>query len=298
MHAPTVDAPPVCFDTALAAYREWVGASAHPLDPPARRGRPPRKEKIVVAGDFHVPFHSRPALKALIREESADTDLLIVNGDLGDFWSTSRFPKSKRLVDPCSELRETQAVLTILAERFRKIKILAGNHDGRPHKFLTTVLPPEVLDYIEMTGPGVFHPLQFIAAGLENVEVVEPIRTQNAEFAFLFEYHDLLCTHAETYSKISGKATGNVNQWVHSFAIPAGIVKGSVRVIVQAHTHQSATYLGDFGTLCIEGGCMSTLQDYHGGARIMTPRPMATGWTVIYQHGGHTDFRSSRFIPF
>lgn len=257
-----VDAPPVCFDTALAAYRKWVGADADPLSPPGRgRGRPPKRTKTVIAGDFHVPFHHKEALKALIREEAADTDLLILNGDLGDFWSTSRFPKSKRLVEPCGELRETQVVLSILSQHFRKIKIVRGNHDARPRKFLTDALPPEVLDYIEMTGPAVFGPLEFISAGLKNVEVVDPILTENAEFAFLYQHNDLLCSHAETYSKISGRATGNVNQWVHSFAVPAGVIKAPIRVIVQAHTHQSATFMGDYGTLCIEGGCMSTLQD-------------------------------------
>jgi hypothetical protein len=134
-------------------------------------------------------------------------------------------------------------------------------------------------------------------AGLDNVEIVKPVKTENAEFYFLAQVGDLVCTHAEVYSRISGKATGTVNQWIHSFAIPAGIVTGPVRAICQAHTHQSSTYLGDYGTLCVEGGCLSTLQDYHGGGKIQTPRPLAIGWSVFYQEKGKTDFRESRFKP-
>lgn len=287
------------FNQALAAYRDWIGMSTEPGDPPSRgRGRPRRTQQIVVAGDFHVPFHSRAALKALVREEANHTDLLVINGDLMDAWSTSRYPKSRRLVDPCSELAEAQAVLSLLAGHFRSIRIIAGNHDCRPSKYLIERLPPEILDYIRETGPMVFRPLEFIAAGLKNVQVVEPIKSGFAEFAFIHQVGDLVCTHAESYSKIPNRASGNVNLWIHSFALPEKIVQAPVRCIVQAHTHQGGSVMGDFGTLCIEGGCMSDLQEYHGSARISTPRPLARGWSRIYQTGGVTDIRESRFIPF
>lgn len=287
--------PVASFDTAYSAYQEWIGMGQ---GMPCRTAPLEPLRKIVVAGDLHSPFHHREALKALIEEEAGDTDLLVINGDLGDFWSTSRFPKSKRLVDPCSEMVETQAVLALLASKFKRIRMLSGNHDNRPRNYLANVLPPDVLDYIALTGPKVFKPLEFLSEGLGNVEVVDPIRSEFAEFAFLHQIGDLVCTHAETYSIIPNRATGNVNKWIHSFAIPAGLLAGPIRCVVQGHTHQGGSVMGDYGTLCIEGGCLSTLQDYHGNARIMTPRPLAQGWTQVYQDNGVTNHRHSRFIPF
>lgn len=68
-----------------------------------------------------------------------------------------------------------------------------------------------------------------------------------------------------------------------------------VGCVVEAHTHQAGTTLNDFGCLGIEGGCMSSLQDYHSDSKIRTPRPLAPGWSVIFQENGVTDRRESRF---
>ena len=74
-------------------------------------------------------------------------------------------------------------MLALLASHFRKIKLIGGNHDSRPRKLLAEHLPPEVLDSIALTGPIVFQPLQFLAAGRENVEVVAPIKSDFATFS-------------------------------------------------------------------------------------------------------------------
>jgi hypothetical protein len=92
-------------------------------------------------------------------------------------------------------------VLALLASHFRKIKLIGGNHDSRPRKLLAEHLPPEVLDSIALTGPIVFKPLQFLAAGRENVEVVAPIKSDFATFAFPVPARDLVCAHAEKYSR-------------------------------------------------------------------------------------------------
>ena len=283
------------FDSAYASYKQWIGMTTAITTPAGDSVAP---SKIVVAGDFHCPFHHKDAVKALIEEEAGDTDLLVINGDLLDCWGTSRFPKSKRLTDPCSEMAETQALLVLLASKFKRIKMLGGNHDARPKNYLTNLLPPDILDYINLTGPMVFNPLKFLAQGLGNVELVNPIKSGFAEFPFLYQIGDLVCTHAEVFSTINNKATGTVNHWIRAFAIPEGIISVTVRAICQGHSHQGGSVMGDYGVLCIEGGCMSQTQDYHGSAKIQSPRPVVRGWSVVYQNEGVTDQRHSRFIPF
>lgn len=283
------------FDDAFEAYRDWIGCTVEPHTR-ERRGRPHKVRRIVAAGDFHVPFHDKKAVKELIRRESRDTDLLVISGDLSDCWSTSRFPKSKQETDPRSEFLETQVVLTTLAEHFKNIVVVGGNHDSRPRKFLAEHLPIEVMDYLELTAPGALNPLSLMAADLKNVTLAPTIRAGNASFDFLYQVGDCVFTHAEAYSKIPNRAvSGPVLQWLKSFAEPQGIVK-PFKCVVQAHTHQAGAVYGDFGVLCIENGCMCPTQSYQADPKIRSTRPPVRGYSVISQVAGVTDFNESRFI--
>src|ERR1035437_7499468 len=89
MAAPT---PVVSFDVAFAEYQAWIGSSIHPVAP-EQRGRPHKKQRIIVAGDFHCPHQIDEAVKKLIQNESRDTDLLVIDGDFMDLGSVSRWPK-------------------------------------------------------------------------------------------------------------------------------------------------------------------------------------------------------------
>lgn len=294
MASPT---PAVSFDQVVDSYRSWIGWDTHVPSVPERRGRPHKKQHITVASDFHVPFHSKEALRELILQESRVSDLLVIAGDLADCWSTSRWPKQKRETDPCSEFRETQAVLNTLAAAFKKIVILGGNHDARPKKFLADRLPPDVMDFLQLTAPGALNPLSLMAAPLKNVSIAPAIQAGNASFDFLYQVGDCVFSHAEAYSKIPNRAvSGPVLQWLKSFAEPQGIVK-PFTTIVQGHTHQAGTVHGDFGVLCIENGSLCETQGYQSDSKIRSTRPPQIGWSVIIQKDGVTDHRESRFIP-
>jgi hypothetical protein len=287
--------PVVSFDAAFASYQEWIGYTLDPVVP-ERRGRPHKRKRIVAAGDFHVPFHSREALRELIRREAGIADLLVIAGDLADCWSTSRWPKLKRETDPRSEFLETQAVLNLLSSHFKQIVVVSGNHDSRPKKYLAERLPPDVMDYLQLTAPGALNPLELMAAPLRNVSIAPAIQAGNASFDFLFQAGDCIFSHAESYSKIPNRAvSGPVLQWLKSFAEPQGIVQ-PFTTVVQAHTHQAGTVHGDFGVLAIENGCMCGVQGYQSDAKIRSTRPPVLGWSVIFQENGITDHAESRFI--
>jgi predicted phosphodiesterase len=284
------------FDVAFAEYRKWIGWSGTPSTR-ERRGRPHKVKRIVVASDFHVPFEDKQAVRALIERESRKADLLVIDGDLGDFWSTSRWPKTKRETDPRSEFLATQVVLTMLAERFKKIVIVGGNHDSRPKKYLSDRLPVEVMDYLQLTAPGALNPLALMAGKFKNVSLAPVIHAGHASFDFLFQVGDAVFTHAESYSKIPNRAvSGPVLQWLKSFAEPQGIVK-PFTCVIQGHTHQAGVVHGDFGVLAIENGCMCTTQSYQSDPKIKSTRPPAVGWSVILQRDGVTDHSESRFVP-
>src|ERR1017187_4073711 len=155
-----------------------------------------------------------------------------------DCWSTSRWPKARRETDPRTEFIEAQAVLHLLAEHFRRIVVIGGNHDARPRKYLADRLPPNVMDYLALTAPNALNPLSLMAAPLKNVTIAPVIQAGNAHFDFLYQVGDCIVSHAEACSKIPNRAvSGPVLQWLKSFAEPQGIVKPFIAV-VQAHTYQ------------------------------------------------------------
>lgn len=286
----------ISLDAAVSAYQAWIGWRIRPAIP-ERRGRPPKIQRIVAASDFHIPFHSKQALAALIAEEADRADVLVINGDLADCWATSRWPKQKRDTDPRSEYLETQAVLNVLSERFRNIVLVGGNHDSRPRKYLADRLPPDVMDYLHLTAAGALNPLSLMAGPLKNVSIAPTITVGNATFDFLYQAGDCVFAHAESYSKIPNRAaSGPVLQWLKSFAEPQGIVS-PFTTVVQAHTHQAGTVHADFGVLAIENGCMCPTQGYQSDAKIRSTRPPVLGWTVIIQETGVTNHRESRFVP-
>jgi hypothetical protein len=284
------------FDTAYEKYREWIGMSyVHGV---SKKAEAPSSDRVTIisASDFHTPFHSKPALHALLQEADR-VDMLVIPGDFLTSWSWSRWPKSKKETEPVEEFREGQAVLSTLAEAFKKVVLFGGNHCARPRKYLSERLPPEVMSYLEITAPGSLNPLQLMASSLSNVEIVQPVVKDHAQFSFLWQRGDCVFSHAEKYSIIPGKAaSGPVLHWLKSFAEPLGIVTG-VRALVQAHTHQISSAIADYGVLAIESGCMCDLESYVGDPKIMSPRPPAIGWTVVVQDNGRTDWRETRPIP-
>jgi hypothetical protein len=292
---PEIAAPATTFDQAYAEYKNWIGMSGTHKTPAAPTLTQERL-KIISASDFHVPFHHRGALKALL-EEAPSTDLLVIPGDFLTSWSWSRWPKGKKETEPLEEFREGQAVLTLLAESFKRIVVFGGNHCHRTRKYLAERLPPEVMSYLAVTAPGALNPLSLMASELKNVEIAESISKDHATFDFLWQHGDCVFSHAEKYSVIPGKAaTGPVLHWLKSFAEPMGIVK-NVRTLVQAHTHQLSYAVADFGVLAIESGCLCEVESYIGDAKIMSPRPPTLGWVEIHQTNGRTDWRMSRPIP-
>jgi hypothetical protein len=236
-------------------------------------------------------------VKELIQRESKSADRLVIAGDLADMFSFSRFRKAVKRSEPVRDFVETQAVLKVLSDNFERVELLPGNHDERPMKFFADHLPVEVMEYLRLTAPGALSPLAFMAKAFPNVTIPEPRRSGDAEFGFIHQIGDLVIGHPETYSKLAGKSVQVFSQWVHQFAIPAGLVKAPVSAIAMGHTHGSSRTWSDFGVWTYELGCMCRLADYCSDPRCRTPRPWKVGYTIFVQEAaGKTLHNESQFI--
>lgn len=89
---------------------------------------------IAVLSDIHIPFHDETAFAAAVKY-SADRkpDVLLINGDYGDFYAQSRFMKNPRSRDFKNELTAMRDGLAWLRAEFPKARIILkkGNHDER-----------------------------------------------------------------------------------------------------------------------------------------------------------------------
>src|SRR5262249_1715731 len=91
--------------------------------------------RALVINDLHVPYHDAKAISAAVKfaKKHHDVNAVVINGDLGDFYTLSRFLKDPRKRDLVGELRAQREALEWIASEFpRKRRILKkGNHDER-----------------------------------------------------------------------------------------------------------------------------------------------------------------------
>jgi predicted phosphodiesterase len=122
-----------------AASREPRQAGVNYTLPPSI-ARPWTRYRLEVTGrvgilsDVHVPYHSEIAVRAAVGHlVEIGIEALVLNGDLADFYSISRYMKDPRQRDFSGELEAVRDFVGWIRETFPKIPIVykAGNHEER-----------------------------------------------------------------------------------------------------------------------------------------------------------------------
>lgn len=102
--------------------------------------------------DIHFRYHDIKALKVAVAHlEKAKIKTLILNGDIGDWYTISRFLKNPAERDMLGELGTQRDGLRWIRSRFPKARIIfkMGNHDERWDHWLWNHAP-EIADAPEM----------------------------------------------------------------------------------------------------------------------------------------------------
>lgn len=111
---------------------------------------------ILSLSDIHCPYHDLQAIESAVKfGKKLKPDVLVLNGDIGDFYSVSsweRDPKKRQLRDEVDKLR---AMLIWLCEQFPKARVVykQGNHEERLTKFVWAKAP-ELWDMPQLTLEG------------------------------------------------------------------------------------------------------------------------------------------------
>lgn len=89
---------------------------------------------IGIISDVHVPYHSEMALGTAVEFlQGAKIDALLINGDLCDFYSISRWIKNPSQRNFSAELKACRQAIEWIREKFPHIPIVFkfGNHEER-----------------------------------------------------------------------------------------------------------------------------------------------------------------------
>lgn len=114
--------------------------------------------RVCIISDLHIPFHDKQAIKlALIVSKDAHPDILILAGDVIDFYAISKFDRSpERRLKLSEEISETKRIVGHLYNELQVCKPsvwiwMEGNHESRLRQFLWRKA-------MELTGLEELHP--------------------------------------------------------------------------------------------------------------------------------------------
>lgn len=287
------------FDRLYANYRAYLGWKDAPEVPEKVERSPDGEELWIVASDFHAPYHNDDAVQWMIKKTFRKAKGIIIGGDIADMFYFSKYMKFKQHFGPLEELMRVQALLRTLSEAYENVILMRGNHDDRFIKYLKRMgLPVEVVEVFDyLHGQHSLHPIYVLARGLPNVQVVEPVNKDFAEFGYLYQHGDAVISHAEKYSQQCNKAVSDVIHSLMSYHLTENVLQ-PFRVVVQCHTHQAGLTFCDYGVVGIENGCLSMTPDYTGSSKNLPRRRPVLGYTELYQVNGVSDLQKTRFMPY
>ncbi len=283
--------PLASYDEAWTRLMTAIGVAKDRYSGPPKPRKPRKRQKVVAAGDFHVPFHDKAAVAELIAREAADTDLLILGGDFGDAQSASIFTKYEH-VPFTDELAETKACMDHLSEAFPAIRYLRGsNHMDRFEKRIRERLDPDIVDAILYMTGGELSPDLVMVKRYPNV-IIDCWQTPHGQrVPWLMVLGDVAFCHAEKYSVTPGFTTRKVEEWLDDFTGALGLPP--IRAVVQFHTHAMSLLPWRTDKVLIEPGAMCETHGYQLGSKI-GGRPQRVGYVVFEMEDGRIDFNSIR----
>ena len=203
-------------------------------------------EKTMVVSDIHGEFVDESAYAiALAYMKDYKPDKVVINGDLGDFYSISDFDKNPdrktKLVDDKKVMREILYDIRKTAGKACEITLIEGNHENRLQKFLWRNPQLEGLD--ELYIPKLIGVKDF------NVKYVGADREYWKKTMGHLNVGNATITHGD--SRLNGVKGGQNASY--------NTAKQSGRDVIIGHTHRlKMNYFTNFNqsVVGIECGCL------------------------------------------
>jgi len=116
-------------------------------------------KNVLILSDIHIPYHDTPALKCALKYgDEIKPDLILLNGDVVDFYTISRYETDPEERDLKGEIEAVRQFFDHIRARFRKSRIVfkLGNHDERWWPFIWRKCP-ELLGIDALSLPSLLH---------------------------------------------------------------------------------------------------------------------------------------------
>lgn len=149
--------------------------------------------RTLVLSDLHIPFHDSKAIHAVIANAKKwHPDCILINGDLCDFFSISRFDKNPTKSSLKKEIELTRAFLGWLRDQFPRSRIIFkfGNHDEWFDKYLWRKAP-ELFELREVQLENILTQATPTTPALGGIEFVTDQRCIKAGHLDIYHGHEL-----------------------------------------------------------------------------------------------------------
>jgi hypothetical protein len=166
-----------------------------------------------------------------------------------------------------------------LSCRWRRVILMLGNHDNRAEKKIADLFSVDT-ELLILTEQNL---LKHLAAYFPNVEVVEHhILNTGIGLTYIYQWGDMLFTHAELSRAQSTAAMEYISNWCHRWRHVLKLEP--YRMIIQGHNHQSLKKDVDGETWLMVPSAAdpySIGMEYIFASRMPTKNPPVTGYAVL-----------------
>lgn len=275
----------------LKYFRIITNDNEYPYQPPSKKfNAKTDPEKNLVLSDIHEPYADITVMRECLNHRDAET--IIIPGDIGDFYSKSRFKKTRHV----SFKEEGLSVFRRLewcSTNFKNVKVMLGNHDNRPEKMITGRMQDGEVDLLILTEQNL---LKRFASYFDNIEVVGLQISSEIEMTHIYQHGDCIFTHGELSaaqeSMVLERISNYLSKWKDRLKLKP------YRAILQAHNHTAMKLMkGDELRMMIPTASQSESIgfEYIYSTR-MIGNPPQKGYTILYQKNGITDFNRTNYF--
>ena len=251
-------------------------------------GRPKEANiKVLSLSDLHIPFHNSEVIADALTQHS-DADILVLNGDILDLYSVSRFPKSKEILLR-HEYKIALEMIKLFSEIFPQVILIHGNHEERMKALLSNSLIPGVSF---MTDDDI---LSKLAEGkdinnkgrLQDKYDFSNVSYEGGPLRWYRKIGKTLFAHPSYFSRVPMKTVHNAMESLSQ--------KEDFECIVLGHTHKIGQVIVK-NKLLIEQGCCCSIQGYEANAKAQFT-PQAFGYAIVFMNEkGEVDFNKTKAV--
>lgn len=236
-------------------------------------------QRILCISDLHIPFQLDNIFDILSTFKDK-VDILVLNGDIGDAQSISRFPKKYR-IDFVDELIQTRNFIIdcINLIKPKKMIINYGNHSKRLATYFSDNINEDLMQLMPDTSIELLVEDGFFKKDRKNgtKTYYEPLNKviKNIEYTHNWynQVGDIIFAHPSAFK--SSVLKTSVDSWLYF------LQKGyQFNCLVVSHTH--ATGFSKYGDGYIyENGSLCKEQEYTQEGRLMRPQSNGMFYCVL-----------------